>query len=450
MEITPDLREKIESALDIAAEKVARKGKGNEDSSEIWKTDFHCLFCYLIGAWRLLKEKGWEGYSNEIKDIALSSDFLRGRIVARMTHKLERLRKEDEGVYEIYLKNIEELPNHISKDFSFLDLEAAISGESTGNSLSPVPIYKGQTQKAQELIVDTTKISKSLFDTSKDMYSNDSHLTTAKKRGKPIITVVSVDYEEMRIKGVDIPAWDRLRPFDREVLSVATSLYKAGNEVMTPQMIYQALSGNKEKTDLPPVMRERIIRSLRILRGVQITIDSGAELAASLNKKAKFEGALLPSKRIEVAELNGQIVIDSIQILSSSPLYDYAEGKGQISRIDIKMLNAPINNTETNIELKGYLARHIKSAKNEKSNIGPVIRYDTLYEYLRIEEGIQKGNKQSLKDKKQDIRKAVRAILDYWTKEGEIEGYTEEKEGREIAKINLILKSNKVKKSHNK
>ena len=44
-----------------------------------------------------------------------------------------------------------------------------------------------------------------------------------------------------------------------------------------------------------------------------------------------------------------------------------------------------MNNTTENIELKGYLLRQISSMKNPHSKLRPVIRYDTLYEYLRLE-----------------------------------------------------------------
>jgi len=70
----------------------------------------------------------------------------------------------------------------------------------------------------------------------------------------------------------------------------------------------------------------------------------------------------------------------------NSPLYDYAEDKNQISRVNIEMLQAPINNTTENIELKFHLLRLILSMKNPKSKLKPIIRYDALYKYLGIDE----------------------------------------------------------------
>ena len=95
------------------------------------------------------------------------------------------------------------------------------------------------------------------------------------------------------------------------------------------------------------------------------------------------------------------------------------------------MLQAPVNNTTENIELKFYLLRLISSMKNSKSKIKHIIRYDTLYEYLQIET--------SDKFKKKDIRDRVKKILSFWVKQGFILGFEEEWEGRNIAKVKISL-----------
>ena len=99
------------------------------------------------------------------------------------------------------------------------------------------------------------------------------------------------------------------------------------------------------------------------------------------------------------------------------------------------MLNAPVNNTPENIELKGYLLRRITSIKNPNSKLSSVIRYDALYEYL----GVTASNETALKKKRKEIRDRVKEILNFWIHEAFIKGYTEEKEGRTIAKLKIEI-----------
>lgn len=301
------------------------------------------------------------------------------------------------------------------------------------------------TCKAKSLVSGTTKLENVIFDPKKNPALYDSQNTAGdfetrigNVKNNPINTVASIDFDKMKSLGVSISHENWLTPFDREILSVASSLYTAGNEYQSPLMIYQALSGNKEDVKLTPDMRNKIIESLKKLRMTDINIDSSQEEKAGWNKKGHYEGALLPSERIEVMTLNGQEVVECIHFLRNSPLYEYAAGKNQISRVNIEMLNVPINNTEDNVILKCHLLRLITSIKNPKSKLKPVIRYDTLYEYLGLDESDKDNTKRR---KKQRIRDRVKEILNYWVKSELIKGFEEESEGRgkEIVKVKILL-----------
>ena len=98
------------------------------------------------------------------------------------------------------------------------------------------------------------------------------------------------------------------------------------------------------------------------------------------------------------------------------------------------MLDTPLSNTSENIELKGYLLRRIASLRNSKNNMSDTIRYDTLFEYLRIN-----NSEKALRQKHQEIRKKVKQLLDFWIEKGLISSYKEEKEGKSIAKITITL-----------
>ena len=184
---------------------------------------------------------------------------------------------------------------------------------------------------------------------------------------------------------------------------------------------------------MTPAMRDEIIKSIDKLMGTIIEINASEEVKAGWRQEAEYKGALLPCKRVSKKDIriNGQEVIDCIQLLGSSPLYDYAKGINQISRASIDMLNAPVNNTPENITLKGYLLRTITSMKSPKSKLKPVIRYDTIYEYL----GIENTDKMA----KKRVRDRTKEILNFWVNEGLITGFDEEKEGKTFEKIKIEL-----------
>ena len=170
-----------------------------------------------------------------------------------------------------------------------------------------------------------------------------------------------------------------------------------------------------------------------------VTIDASAEVTSKMITKTKgiYTGPMIPAERVEIMMLNGNETRDCIHLFRTPPLYDYARDKNQIGTIDIKMLDTPLSNTKENIELKGYLLKRIASIKNAKSNMSDTIRYDTLYEYLRIDNSI--SDKDLLRHKYMEIRNKVKKLLDFWIKMGFISSYKEEKEGKSIAKIIISI-----------
>ena len=298
-------------------------------------------------------------------------------------------------------------------------------------------IIKATTTKAKEIASGTTKLETKVFSPKDNpaFYGDSSEIQmwVGNNKKKELLTIVSIDFNEMKKKGVLIPSEKWLTHFDREILCAAVSLYEAKNVYITPKMIYQALSGNNKDVKMTPAMRDEIIKSIDKLMGTIIEINASEEVKAGWRQEAEYKGALLPCKRVSKKDIriNGQEVIDCIQLLGSSPLYDYAKGINQISRASIDMLNAPVNNTPENITLKGYLLRTITSMKSPKSKLKPVIRYDTIYEYL----GIENTDKMA----KKRVRDRTKEILNFWVNEGLITGFDEEKEGKTFEKIKIEL-----------
>ena len=121
-----------------------------------------------------------------------------------------------------------------------------------------------------------------------------------------------------------------------------------------------------------------------------VIIDASAEFTSKMITRVKviYQGPMIPAERVEIMMLSDNKTRDCIHLFRTPPLYDYARDKNQIGTIDIKMLDTPLSNTKENIELKGYLLKRIASIKNAKNNMSDTIRYDTIYEYLRIDKNM--------------------------------------------------------------
>ena len=309
---------------------------------------------------------------------------------------------------------------------------------------APKEKIKANSKKSDKYSFGTTKVEGLAFDPEKNpaIYSAlvpaRINVSRRKSQRKKIETLFYIDFKELKQRGVSIDYEYLLTPYDREIHNAVATLASAGNEYINPSMIFQLLSGNTGSTnDMSPETRKSILRSIDIMMATLVTIDASAEVSSNMITKTKgiYKGALIPAERVEIMELNGQKVTDCIHLLRTPPLYDYARDKNQIGTIDIKMLDTPLSNTKENIELKGYLLKRIASIKNTKSHMSDTIRYDTIYEYLQI----KAPNKNALYRQYQEVRSKVKKLLDFWIKMGLITSYTEEKEGKSIAKVTISI-----------
>ena len=246
---------------------------------------------------------------------------------------------------------------------------------------------------------------------------------------KEIATMVSINFDEIEKRGVEIFGSKELSMYDREVHdAIATLCVEGENRWITPQMIYQTMTGDPEAR-LHTKQTEAINNSVTKMMHSYIIIDATREAQAFGFDNFQYDGSLIPAERVTVT-LNGNTVV-GIHLLRIPPLYEYAERKGQIGRADIKLLNSPLNKTEETAVLQGYLLRRILAIKNPHNKQSNHIVYETIYKQLEI----SAPNDNALRKKKIDIRKKVKAILDYWKKVGFIKEYEEAIRGQSIYSI---------------
>ena len=292
------------------------------------------------------------------------------------------------------------------------------------------------TVRPDKFISPTDPVSRKLFADQLEVGLRD--FVNVAKRGTPEINLkVSINIIDSNILINGKPG---LGPYDREVHDAIVTLYLAGNSCFTAQMIYRTMTGN-EKTTLGEKQHENIMSSLRKLMSSVIEIDNSEEAKARKNiKPFKLTSNLIQAKFLTDIKHKGN-PLDPIQISEVPILYTYANTKNQVSRIDMKLLNSPIDKTEENIILQGYLQRRI-SAKA----LNNTIDYDTVYSHL----GIAAETPGALRKREHDIRKKCSKILDYWIAQDFIRGYEQIHKGRKIHGVKIFryhnaeIQSNKV------
>lgn len=286
------------------------------------------------------------------------------------------------------------------------------------------------TKYPARYITPTDKASIVLFGGDYDG-STDFELNLGRRGGKKqILSLLSVDFEGLN-GAVRISGRKELTAYDREVHDAIITLYvDGGNEYITPQMIYQVMTGNPE-AKLNPKQAEAISNSITKFMYSRVVIEASEEEAKAYGfDKFCYDGSLINGERA-TATLNGTVA-ECLHLFRSPVLYEYAGKKNQIGRFDIKLLNSPINKNEEIITLQGYLYRRILSMKGS-STMSKTIVYETVYNQI----GVEASSDGALRKKKNKVRGYIKTILDFWKQEGFILGYSENKRKTELYSVTI-------------
>lgn len=330
----------------------------------------------------------------------------------------EKLKEIEQKLLDKWYKadKFKELRNRILNKF--------YPGEKVVEIENPLPTIP-HTRYPEQYVIPKDKVTNKLFEgelseetISLRMESDDSNIELTAK--------VSIDFDDLENVKINNK---NIIPYDREVHDAIVSLYiDGGNKYMTPLMIYRTMTcnPNAKTTD---VIENAISESVTRLSSTRVTIDTTEEVKAYKNMdKVLYQGNLLYSKQI-IATHKGK-VSEWIKIIDPPILYQYANSKNQVARVDVKLLNTPINKNEESIVLQGYLHRRILAMpemKKSKKKSWNVILYNTIYNYLEIEAKTDVA----LRDKQRRVRDQAHRILDYWVEIGYIKDYIKEPKGRQ-------------------
>jgi adenylate kinase family enzyme len=256
------------------------------------------------------------------------------------------------------------------------------------------------------------------------------------KSKNEVVTKVMLNYEN---KNVHLVSNLKFTAYDREVYDGVITLYEAGNNVITPIMVYRAMNGLTETERISDKAVEEVRESLDKSSRIRTVIDYTDE-AKLYNKKidkTTYEGYLLSCVKITV-EAGGKEV-EAYRLLDKPFLYAYAQVSGQIISVPINLLNTrdTVNSTEDVIVIRGYLLRQIEWMRYEKSIRSPNITYQGIYDELDITRDFY--NEPPYIKKTAKIRGHVKSILESWQTQNYISSFKEYKDGKQIKGVKIYL-----------
>ena len=404
-------RKEIEAGIAFNREQL----KSRPDDEELIKATNGLVELLDSGAYKLTNPY----------DMAFSDDALRTSIYDSFANYLEFLKRAAPDAYKEAIHYIDDC---IENKRGMYDTVAKKAKATQPPELSVTTI----TPKEHLSTVD--KLSGKAFDVENDvLYTEKLIAVGVERRGskKEINTLLSMSFDELEKAGVIIDA-KKLTPFDREVHDAITTLFvEGGNDVMSVEMIYRTMIG-KPKARLAPKQAEAITQSITKMMHTLITIDASQEAKAYGFDNLKYKGNLLYAE-MAIASINNN-VIEALHVIKEPVLYTYANRTNRIGRVDMKLLDSPINKNEETIILQGYLYRRILAMQHGQNKS---IVYDTVYKQLSIDA----PSAAALRKKKADVRSKIKTLLDYWKKEKFIAGYVENKRGQEMYSVTIRLKN---------
>jgi len=243
-----------------------------------------------------------------------------------------------------------------------------------------------------------------------------------------VVTYNSLTYEG---ENISITGRHEFTAYDRTVHNAVCSLFVAGNDVISPSMVYRTMNGMSESEYISPQAIKTITNSLDKSRFMRLKINFTKEAQArNLNiEEAEKEDYLLNATKVKVK--SGGITLEAYKINKIPMLYQYAQHTKQILSVPLKLLDTKkaTRNTEEIIPIKEYLVRRIEIMKYTKGMSNKIL-YETIFEEVGIEN--------PSRDKSFDLRKGIKAILELWKNEKYIKDFEEYKEKNSFKGIKIV------------
>lgn len=310
-----------------------------------------------------------------------------------------------------------------------------------------------KTTPVSYLSIPVTEITRELFNnTAFSPVTNEPLLMYKGNGNKPVNIFYSTSFED--VEGVT--GADNLSLEEEGICNAIYSLYMAGNLYVTNQMIKDARNklGGKSKKRITEKEDKRYTDFITRAKYITISIDQRAYAEAKGLPQKGFDGELLDLNKAYDVNINGTIVKWCWHINKAPIINVHADIIGQqlslpveVVSVDIPAEHLPLRdylikevyrisgdplNTETETEkeerLKAEEKKRAKALSEGKTYRGrkrkqhPVILFSTIYETVY-------GSQNLRKDKKQNIEKYAKIILEGWKRLGRIKNYELQYEG---------------------
>lgn len=275
----------------------------------------------------------------------------------------------------------------------------------------PPPMFKATPKRADSVEYPLDKVNSQIW----NLLEEDTRGQLALKAeragsGTPLNIYYAIDFDALE---GDITISRRLTAFDKRAYIAISALFNAGNSVMTMTQIYYAMgyTGKPGRSDL-----ERINISVTKMTGARIYVNNEQEAGRYKYDKFVYDGSLLPVER-GTAMVGGKYADSAIHLFREPPVISFAKQRRQITTLDVKLLQSPVNKTDQNLILDDYLIERIARARNRGRC--QKILFKTLYEKVGVTTSKQR----------QRIPEKVMKYLDHYRQCGMIEGYEMGKDG---------------------
>ena len=277
--------------------------------------------------------------------------------------------------------------------------------------------------RVTKLITLNDKLTKTLFNLPVDEYYDSLQKGTSIavneiiSRGKKI-------QSHFTLKSGGFAALRRpLNEFDRAVFDTCNSARAANFRGITPDSLFRALVGGKNKnTRLSPDQSATIFDSLeRLMTVIEIDFSQTCEKIPKYNSApGKITAQILPCQILENVLVNGQITT-IIEFIDESPLLKIARAKKQLLTYPVSLLNIPKqNNTPLVITIKSYVIRRVLEIIAH--NMTPTITFADEFKHCELSD--------ANRFQQRDARKIILDIMKHLQSNGIIKSFeTTKKDG---------------------
>lgn len=271
--------------------------------------------------------------------------------------------------------------------------------------LIPLPSIGGK--RVHKLVVTTDLLSHEIWNQQTEGNITHTFPFTVGKSKKEVTTYVKINFDKLpdSIK-------KKLTYFDEEVYEAVANLWLVGNEFVSPSMIYGVhKDGNPGTEDI-----EKIDASITKMSMTHIDLSNEEEANNTNYPLFEYDASMLPMERSR-CYINGQLVESAIHLFREPPFFSYAKSRGQITTVDRKLMQPPLNRSDDNLHLSKYILRVINAAKT--GAIANKITYGKIFEELGTTDA----------SKKTRIKKYTQRLFEFHKEKGNITSYTIDKTG---------------------